>query len=395
MGTRVRVAPLTKSVTLPDLEQFCLLNHEGEPTECWILPPEVTARCLDMSLDALDQVFQEVDQAPVKWRGAPLEVAGVQWIAGEHEALEMFRKPNTPRKRSKLFLQTGDPLKGGFRSYSFPGLQYNSVAAQGNVADCPPLSGLTDAHNRFMHSIGAKEANHFIATRYSGGKDCIDPHSDDTSTMMKSDVDGVVLITILKTGKSARPFKICEKAVSTLSADRRAKMSDDESRAHKTEIKKLQKKLDVKPLFDGSPDPLTYIIMTVAFNNSSVHSVPVVSRCGETGSLACRSIQKVVTARELLAKLLKAPAPYKAQTPRPKDPDAALWDKNEAVKRAANEARQVSTSQTAGALAASIEGASSSSEYMLVDQQSCASSSGGGSGVSAMRCGQWAVGMGS
>jgi len=170
-----------------------------------------------------------------------------------------------------MWFQTGDPRTQGFWIYKYPYHQDLVVPATFDVATCPQLAPIFEAYNaRICEPLGAKAANHGIATAYEDGQDCITPHSDKDSTIAPSDDAGHSLIVVLKTGANGRLFEIA------------------------TNIDK-----GTKPFFSEELPPGTLLLMTVEANNRTVHSVPAVPSCGPSGSIVFRTIVNRVTVAEL------------------------------------------------------------------------------------------------
>ena len=240
--------------------------------DTWVIPPEEAANLLGVSVQDQQQAWKEVSAYPMRRKGDAIVAGEVQWVNGDNEALQLYRQ-GTRLNRNKMWFQTDDPLKEGFLVYKYPYHQKLVVPATFDVAQCPPLAKITEAYNsRICKPLGAKEANHGIATSYEDGADCIDPHSDDASTLASSDADGLSLIGVLKMGENARLFEIA-----------------------------MDK--DSKPFFSKVLPPGTLILMTVGANNRTVHSVPAVSNCGPSGSFAWRTVVERLPMEQLAKKL--------------------------------------------------------------------------------------------
>ena len=300
----VRLASLDTKVNLPDLEDCRLVLPNGTRTDIWVIPPTRSGELLGMTAEDHASLWKQQRDYPYCTRGEPIKPSGVQWVSGAHESLEMFRQGNTPLKRIKMFLQDGNPLKNGFRSYKYPYRQWQVVPATADVSDCTAVLPIFKAYNMLMQNIGAKAANHLISTLYADGTDNIGYHSDNTSTIAESDAGGLSLIGIIKTGENARRFSICQKVVSALSDADKKKMNDGQKKAHDKEIEKLQ--AAQIPFFDEVAELFTIILMTVDANRKSEHAVIPSPSCGPSASHALRTILEVITAAELV-KVLQAP----------------------------------------------------------------------------------------
>ena len=253
---------------LENLEQYRLKSGIG----IWKIPPDVAAVLLDVSVGEQQTIWVGLSQYPMRHKGDPIVPGEPQWINGDNEALEYYRQ-GTRLKRNKMWFQTDNPLTDGYLVYKYPYHQPLVVPATFDVAKSPSLARMTEAYiSRICKPLGAKAANHGIATAYENGSDCITAHSDDASTIASSDVDGLSLIGILKTGENGRPFEIA-----------------------------MDK--DSKPFFSEVLSPGTLLLMTVEANNRTVHSVPAVSDCGPSGSIVWRTITNRVGVQTLISDL--------------------------------------------------------------------------------------------
>jgi hypothetical protein len=384
----VCLASLDSKVDLPGLDDFRVLLH-GKHTGIYYIPAEQAEKLLGMPADRQLMGWQQLEQRPVCKRGELIEPGGVQWVSGNHEALEMFRKAGAPLKRTKMCLQVGDPIKNGFTSYKCPYRQKQVLPATADVADCPPALASVNAINRFMVRIGGQPTNHFILTRYVDGNDSIGYHSDDPSTIAKSGANGESMIVIIKGGENARHFSIRRRAVSTRTKEQLKRMTKAEKEAHKKEVEQLQNKQ--KPFFNQVVHPCSVILMTVDANNGSQHGVlPEEEECGKTESITARTIVASIPARKLVGELKKKEVTKTSkEDKRPSDAaKAAVWDKKQEELRVANEERRKMKLRVAAALENRIDDNSKAADVdstgMVVDPQPCASSkmllrSGGGS----------------
>jgi hypothetical protein len=262
-------APQTDpELSLDGLEQYRVKNG----LDIWVVPPDAAAAMLGISVAEQQQCWTELSQHPMRNRSDAIVPCEPQWINGDNEALEMYRH-GTRTKRDKMWFQTDDPLAEGFLVYKYTYHQQLVVPATFDVANCPSLARITSAYNsKICHALGAKEANHGIATAYENGTDCITAHSDKASDIAPSDRGGLSLIGVLKAGENSRPFEI---AMDKQSA----------------------------PFFTKELPPGTLVLMTLEANNRTVHSVPAVPDCGPSGSIVWRTITTRMTTAEVVREL--------------------------------------------------------------------------------------------
>ena len=76
-------------------------------------------------------------------------------------------------KRTKIWLQRGDPEAVGIRRYLYTGWQWNIVPATADVASCPELLNVADEYDAWVQQEGYPKANHYIVTEYVDGTDLI------------------------------------------------------------------------------------------------------------------------------------------------------------------------------------------------------------------------------
>ena len=322
---RVRIAEFKSKVNLPGLECYRLLLPDGTRTDWWVVPSEEGERLLDMVADEQSAIWQQLKECPVVERGETIKPGVAQYVRGDHPALRVARSPEAALKRDKMILQEGNPIKVDFTTYDFAYRSLQVIPATADVANCSAALRLANAWNRFMVKIGAKRANHYIFTRYKDGNDSIGHHTDNKSTIAKSDADGFSLIGIIKGGQNARHFEVRQKAESALTEEELKRMTPDQKKAHKLEINKLQNTL--KPFFNRVLEPGSIILTTVEANNASQHGV-LPEECGESDSFAARTITKKTPAAKLLKELRKPGGAKKSKDDeRPLDPaKAAAWD---------------------------------------------------------------------
>jgi len=208
---------------------------------------------------------------PVRRAGEAIVPGRVQWVEGTNAAL-MYR--GNALKRTKIWLQRGEPNDVGFAYYYYTGVQWRVVPAQTDWEKCPEIGALVPLYDAFCNDVGAKPANQVIVTAYRNGDHNIGAHFDKPRSIAESDDDGASLITVVKIGQCGRPFELYRKGEDT-------------------------------PFWSKTLAPGTAVIMTLEANLATKHAVPVVDEkeCGPSGSLVWRSITTVVSPEELRKKL--------------------------------------------------------------------------------------------
>ena len=220
------------------------------------------------------QTHLRVDPAELQWqletnyptRGADdaIQPNVVQWVGGDNKALN-FRGNPIPRK--KIWLQR-PPEEDGYLRYGYTGWQWNVLPATVSVEQCPEVLPLAVRYDEWVAARGYPTANHYIATRYSNGKDNIGWHSD-----KDNDIAPGSLITVVKMGAHGRPFEMC--------------LPGEEK----------------SPFFSAVLAPGTAVIMTLEANLTTKHQVPVVNEAGPSGSIVFRTIKTVVSHTTLAMEL--------------------------------------------------------------------------------------------
>merc|ERR1740130_618576 len=190
----------------------------------------------------------------------------VQWVGGDNKALQ-YRGNAIPR--TEIWLQRL-PKEAGYLRYGYTGWQWNVLPATVGVEQCPEVLPLADRYDKWVTALGLPSANHYIATRYSGGKDCIGWHSD-----KDKDIALGSLITVVKMGAHGRCFEMC--------------LPGDEK----------------SPFFSEVLAPGTAVIMTLEANLATKHRVPVASDAGPSGSIVLRTITTVKSHADLAKELSK------------------------------------------------------------------------------------------
>ena len=177
-----------------------------------------------------------------------------QWLLGDGPS-QKYRGNALPSQ--KLITQISNPADGLWK-YKYPGFQTRALYAVSNV-ERTPLKPILDMYNQLMVDWGLPTSNQQMTKHYRDGSYCIKPHSDDPSDLHE---DG--LITVVKTGAFGRRFVLeCP---------------------------------DVK--FDEVLQPGTAVIMTLAANLVTKHSVPR-TQAEPSGSLTFRTSKTLVPLKAL------------------------------------------------------------------------------------------------
>ena len=117
--------------------------------DIWVVPPDAAAGLLGVSAQEQKEAWTRLKECPTRGKGHAIVPCAPQWVGGDNEALEMFRK-GVPANRTKMWFQSGDPLTDGFiitRGGLFAGVGHGLQLMRA-VAD------MQVARNRqIMHSI--------------------------------------------------------------------------------------------------------------------------------------------------------------------------------------------------------------------------------------------------
>lgn len=112
-------------------------------------------------------------------------------------------------------------------------------------------------------------SNHAIITHYKDGKHNIGKHYDKPKSIKEKS-----LITIVKLGECGRPFYLAMRDSPNI------------------------------PIFNSVVNPGTAVIMTLEANLATVHAVPSIDNCGNSGSIVFRTITENIKWDKLKRKLL-------------------------------------------------------------------------------------------
>ena len=173
----------------------------------------------------------------------------VQWVDGANKVMR-FR--GNPMPRTVLSLQRD--AEGAFRTYTYTAWQWKALPATADVSKCAEVEPVADAMDRWCAERGIRPFNHYILTHYVDGSKRIGYHHDKVQDMPDD-----AHIVVVKTGRTARPFSIRRKGCS-------------------------------EPFFHQVLAPGTAIVMSVAANLATEHSVPACEGAGPSGSIAFRTI---------------------------------------------------------------------------------------------------------
>ena len=202
------------------------------------------------------ELQRQLETYPTRGADDAIQPNVVQWVGGDNKALN-YRGNTIPR--SKIWLQRL-PKEDGYLRYGYTGWQWNVLPATVSVEQCPEVLPLADRYDEWVAARGLPSANHYIATRYSDGKDNIGWHSD-----KDNDIAPGSLITVVKMGARGRPFEMC--------------LPGEEK----------------SPFFSAVLAPGTAVIMTLEANLTTKHQVPVVNEASPSGSIVFRTIKTVVS----------------------------------------------------------------------------------------------------
>jgi len=213
-----------------------------------------------------------------------------QWVRGSHPALHYRGNDIT---RNKVWFQTG--FDDGMRKYGYTGWQWMIAGATHRVESVPAVAELGKAINE---KLGLQRPHdHWIATGYNDGSQCIGPHSDKTRDW-RSDSCFVVV----KFGAKRRfEFTWDEPAVAEAKAAlKRAERKKDKPviKIAKAALSAAIKNRKYAEVFYSKILPAgAGVIVGVAANALVKHGVPAENeeeKCGPSGSIVARSIATVV-----------------------------------------------------------------------------------------------------
>ncbi len=244
-----------------------MLSPEFQPypdLDLWIVPYFDHA----LGFDAIALQLELEANYPVRTQGDTITWGECQWVEGDHEALH-YR--GNALKRGKMWLQRGDPQREGFVKYYYTGWQHKVLPATCAATECPEVAALWDNYDQFCARHNYPAANHAIVTHYADGNHCIGKHFDKPKSIQPKS-----LITIIKTGPSARHFYLARRETPN------------------------------RPFYCQPVPPGTAIIMTVEANLQTVHAVPAVQKAGASGSIVFRTITERITWTTLERKLGKS-----------------------------------------------------------------------------------------
>ena len=248
-----------EATTWSDLEPF----RAREGLDIFVVPNFAQ---MQLGVDPAELQRKLETNYPTRGADDAIQPNVVQWVGGDNKALR-YRGNTIPR--TKIWLQR-PPKEGGYLRYGYTGWQWNVLPATVSVEQCLEVLPLADQYDKWVAARGLPSANHYIATHYSDGKDCIGWHSD-----KDKDIAPKSLITVVKMGAHGRPFEMC------LPGEQKP------------------------PFFSEVLAPGTAVIMTLEANLATMHRVPEVSDAGPSGSIVLRTITTVVSHTALAKELSK------------------------------------------------------------------------------------------
>lgn len=200
--------------------------------------------------------LDKLSHYPTRKTGDKIVWGEVQWVDGDNETLK-YR--GNKLLRSKIWLQQDDPMENGFIRYWYTGWQKGVLPATAGVKKCEEMVKIWKNYNKFCKDNDIMTANHCIITRYADGDHNIGAHSDKEKSIAKSNNEEKSMITVVKLGPTARPFKILDKKMKTV-------------------------------LWEEVVPVGTAIMMSLEDNLETAHAVPPVDFDGLSGSLVFRKI---------------------------------------------------------------------------------------------------------
>lgn len=207
---------------------------------------------------------------PVRGEGDTIVRDHVQWVDGTNVALN-YR--GHALRRGKMWFQRGS-TEAGYVRYQYTGWQWKILPATVDVTACPEVSEIADKYDAWCDSQGHLRPNHYIVTVYVNGQHSIGWHFDKPQS-----IDTNSLITVVKLGAIGRPFA----------------------------IRRLG---ETQPFFNEVLEPGTAVIMTMAANLATQHSVPEVEEAGTSGSIVFRSITESIPVEQVAAELAARGVPF-------------------------------------------------------------------------------------
>lgn len=201
---------------------------------------------------------------PIRGEGDTIMRNTIQWVDGDNAALH-YR--GNALRRCKMWFQRGATSTVGYLRYSYTGWQWRVLPATVDVGTCPELAPIADKYDAWCDANGHLRANHYIVTAYEDGRHSIGWHSDKPKS-----IDPNSVITVVKLGAHGRPFA-------------------------------LRRVGETKPFFNEVLAPGTAVVMTMAANLATQHSVPEVADAGPSGSIVFRTITESYTEAQVQAEL--------------------------------------------------------------------------------------------
>ena len=189
----------TKRARLTAAAPICELRFARrirEDLDIWVIP-RFAQQVLGFDPAGL---MLSLQRYPTVGKDDCIEPHVVQWVSGENKALSYRGRPV---KRTKIWLQRGDPEAVGIRRYLYTGWSWNIAPATADVASCLEVLNVADAYDAWVQQEGYPKANHYIVTEYVDGDHHIGFHYDKPRSIAAAS-----LITVVKTGAHGRPFQL-------------------------------------------------------------------------------------------------------------------------------------------------------------------------------------------
>lgn len=256
----------TKLIIEDDYDDFYNLNDKfriKEDLDIWMIPNFDNY----LGFDAKQIQTELENNYPVRGEGDKIKWGECQWVEGDNDALK-YR--GNVLKRGKMWLQKKNPKTHGFVKYYYTGWQYNVLPATSCIDNCKELIDVWKNYDTWCVLNNYSQANHLIVTHYKDETHSIGRHYDKPQSIKPNS-----LITIIKTGECGRRFYLANR--------------DDPD----------------NPIFNSIVEPGTAIIMTLEANLQTIHAVPQMEKCGNSGSIVLRTITEVVEWEALEKKINK------------------------------------------------------------------------------------------
>ena len=141
-----QAVPSAKRARLTAAAPICELRFARrirEDLDIWVIP-RFAQQVLGFDPAGL---MLSLQRYPTVGKDDCIEPHVVQWVSGENKALSYRGRPV---KRTKIWLQRGDPEAVGIRRYLYTGWQWNILAATAGIASCPELLNVADRYDAWV-----------------------------------------------------------------------------------------------------------------------------------------------------------------------------------------------------------------------------------------------------